>query len=102
MPRLIDGDALIDWLEIVPLENGMIYADTVVEYVREMPTVATDKPKRESLAMLPCKCGCVRREHWYGNDTEALVCKRCGFKVVGKNGADVIRNWNEAVKLSDQ
>lgn len=39
MPRLIDGDRLIDWLRIVPLENGMIDPDTVVEYVREMQPI---------------------------------------------------------------
>lgn len=56
------------------------------------------EPKpRESKAMLPCKCGGTRREHWYGVDYEALVCKRCGFKVAGKNEMDAIRNWNKAV-----
>ena len=58
------------------------------------------KPKkRESRAMLPCKCGGVRREHWYGIGSEILVCKRCGFKVFGKNRTDAIRKWNEAVRL---
>lgn len=54
--------------------------------------------KRESRAMLPCRCGGKLREHWYGIDSESLVCKRCGFSVIGKNNADVIRRWNEAVK----
>lgn len=52
------------------------------------------KKKRERL--LPCKCGCNRREHWYG-DGETLKCKKCGFTVKGKNEADVIREWNKAV-----
>ena len=52
------------------------------------------KKKRERL--LPCKCGCNRREHWYG-DGESLKCKKCGFTVKGKNEADVIREWNKAV-----
>lgn len=55
--------------------------------------------KRESRAMLPCRCGGKLREHWYGIDSESLVCKRCGFSVIGKNNADVIRRWNEAVRL---
>ena len=59
---------------------------------------AQEPKKRESLAMLPCKCGGTRREHWYGVNTEALVCKRCGFKVVGESNKDAIRKWNEAVK----
>ena len=57
--------------------------------------------KRESRAMLPCRCGGKLREHWYGIDSESLVCKRCGFSVIGKNNADVIRKWNEAVKKDD-
>lgn len=53
---------------------------------------------RESLAMLPCKCGCKRREHWYGttyDKTEGLRCKKCGFEVWGTSAADAIRKWNE-------
>ena len=61
------------------------------------------KPKkRESLAMLPCKCGYNRREHWLAPNNELceeLRCKKCGFTVAGKNQIDVIRRWNEAVRL---
>ena len=56
---------------------------------------------RESRKMLPCKCGCKRREHWYGSsydNSEGLKCIKCGFEVWGKNATDVIRKWNEAVK----
>ena len=74
--------------------------DVAMEIVRQMPEV---KPKRESRALLPCKCGGKRREHWYsgGNNihgTEGLRCMKCGFEVWGKNATDVIRKWNEAVK----
>ena len=54
--------------------------------------------KRESRAMLPCKCGSVRYEHWFGTESEVLVCKRCGFKVIGRSNKDVIQKWNEQVK----
>ena len=58
--------------------------------------------KRESKAMLPCKCGCKRREHWFGGDDpekfEMLKCSHCGFTAYGKNATDVIRNWNKAVR----
>lgn len=37
MARLIDADVLIEWLRIVPLENGMINPDVVVEFIRAMP-----------------------------------------------------------------
>ena len=63
---------------------------------------AQEPKKRESKAMLPCKCGCKRREHWYGGDDpnkrEQLKCERCGFTAYGKNATDVIRNWNKAVR----
>ena len=60
------------------------------------------KPRREKF--LPCKCGCNRREHWYGvggdpEKQEILVCKRCGFRVYGKSEADARRNWNKAVNF---
>ena len=59
------------------------------------------KPKpRESFAMLPCKCGGKRREHWYAPSSawpEGLKCAKCGFTVWGDNATDVIRRWNEAV-----
>jgi hypothetical protein len=47
MPRLIDGDRLIDWLRIVPLENGMIDPDEVVDHIREMQIIRPDPPKEE-------------------------------------------------------
>lgn len=56
---------------------------------------------RESHKMLPCKCGCKIREHWFsgsGDNPEGLKCKKCGFAVWGKDGMDVIRKWNEVVK----
>lgn len=45
MPRLIDGDRLIDWLRIVPLENGMIAPDVVVDYIREMQIIRLEPPE---------------------------------------------------------
>ena len=57
--------------------------------------------KKERVKLLPCRCGCKRREHWFaaGNDMQAiLVCEKCGFEVRGKNEEDARRNWNEAVK----
>lgn len=60
---------------------------------------------RESRKMLPCKCGCKRREHWFGasyDNPEGLKCMKCGFEVWGKNATDVIQKWNEAVKPNDK
>lgn len=68
------------------------------KYIWDAIELLTEKPKRESRAMLPCKCGCKRREHWYGSDGyEELRCMNCGFKVRGKNATDAIRNWNMAI-----
>lgn len=53
----------------------------------------------ESRAMLPCVCGGKSREHWYGCDgSEQLICKRCGKKVSGISGMDVIRKWNKTIQ----
>lgn len=39
MPRLIDGDALIERLEVYPVYNGMADMDDIMTFVREMPTI---------------------------------------------------------------
>ena len=55
--------------------------------------------------MLPCKCGCKIREHWFSGSSdkpEGLKCRKCGFTVWGKDGMDAIRKWNEAVKCDDE
>jgi len=60
---------------------------------------------RESRKMLPCKCGCKIRAHWFSGSSdkpEGLKCMKCGFTVWGKDGMDVIRKWNEAVKQNDE
>lgn len=101
--RPIDADRLTEKILTTTFTEGnSAILNLVLGFIKDMPTVKPEKPnKRESRAMLPCKCGGVRREHWYGIDTELLVCKRCGFKVVGKNSADAIRKWNEAVKQDE-
>ena len=56
--------------------------------------------KREKL--LPCTCGCNRREHWdrlsQGEWFNLLVCAKCGKEAEGKNEYDAIHNWNEMIK----
>ena len=60
------------------------------------------KERQRPERLLPCKCGCKRREHWYGttskNDAYILKCYKCGFRVGGNNEIDVHKKWNEAVK----
>ena len=55
-------------------------------------------PKPEKL--LPCICGCKRREHWYGSTPERariLRCYRCGLEASGKNEIEVHKKWNELI-----
>lgn len=58
-----------------------------------------EKPER----LLPCTCGCKRREHWYGSGerSEILKCCKCGFEVGGKNTIDVHKKWNAAVAVNE-
>lgn len=53
--------------------------------------------KNGYVKLLPCKCGCNRRQHWIGLREYTLRCKNCWFEVSGKNDADVRRRWNDAV-----
>ena len=75
--------------------------------VEELRTIAksmgyniTPIKKREKL--LPCTCGCNKREHWNsfvkGVWSTELRCYRCGKSVLGKSEADAIHNWNEMIR----
>ena len=44
----------------------LVRADIIAEAISLLEEKAPKK--RESKAMLPCKCGCKRREHWFGGD----------------------------------
>ena len=60
----------------------------------------TKKIRERPERLLPCKCGCKRREHWfwmYGGKTIILKCSKCGFTVSGKNEIDVHKAWNIAI-----
>ena len=62
--------------------------------------------KREIPKILPCTCGCKKREHIYiSGKTEfprGLRCKRCGKRVEGLNDIDVINNWNKMIKEEEK
>ena len=59
----------------------------------------TKKIRERPEHLLPCKCGCKRREHWYGINerSKILKCYKCGFEVAGKNEIDVHKAWNKAI-----
>lgn len=72
--------------------------EALINDALELLSKSSIKPY-ESRAMLPCVCGCKSREHWYGCDgSEQLICKRCGKKVSGISGMDVIRKWNKTIQ----
>lgn len=88
------------YLEVPEWQIGqdvtVYFPDTMEAKGKCMAVKARSKPEK----LLPCKCGCKRREHWCGSDPnnhEILKCMKCGFKIGGKNEIDVHKKWNEAV-----
>ena len=60
----------------------------------------TKKIRERPERLLPCKCGCKRREHWYGcteQNAMILKCYRCEFQASGANEIEVHKAWNKAV-----
>lgn len=56
--------------------------------------------KQKYIKLLPCTCGCTRREHWYGvngYNNYIFICKQCGNKAVGKTENEAKINWNKMV-----
>ena len=57
-------------------------------------------PKKPT-KMIPCICGCNRREHWNSYNkgvwTLELRCKRCGRSATGHTEEEVKKNWNRMV-----
>ena len=51
--------------------------------------------------LLPCVCGCNRRDHWSVGGAYVgikLKCMKCGREAMGKNAREVRHNWNEMIK----
>ena len=51
--------------------------------------------------LLPCVCGCNRREHWHVSgafDGVKLKCMKCGREAKGRNDREVRHNWNQMIK----
>ena len=58
-------------------------------------------PKKKKLErLLPCLCGCKRREHWYGsgNRKYILFCQRCGIEASGRTEREAYKAWNDMVR----
>lgn len=109
---IADIDALLDyWVADDGVHddifNGVSMLKTLDEARDTLELLKAKYKPRESRKMLPCKCGCKRREHGYrfvgsNENSEGLICKKCGFEVWEKNATDVIRKWNEAVTQNDE
>lgn len=89
-------------IEQIYAETGFDIRSSVEDQPFEyIPIREEPKRKRPSRALMPCKCGCKRREHLYkpgADDPEGLMCMVCGLTVWGHSQMDVIRRWNEEVK----
>ena len=77
------------------------YADPdkmVQEILSKIPPAFKNKHEK----LLPCTCGCNRREHWSkwvdDGTLTGLKCKKCGKLVWGKNEEDARREWNKAIR----
>lgn len=56
-------------------------------------------PKRVSIKLLPCICGCNRRRTWYTYGGQYYECKKCGKKsAVGKSCVEAKRLWNKMIE----
>lgn len=84
--------------------EGWDFVDLSTEDAKEILALLKTKYKpRELNKILPCKCGCKRREHWSLCDNpEVLRCTKCGFTICGKNATDIILKWNKAVSQNDE
>lgn len=81
---------MTDFENFEKIVTGLI---TLVDELKQKNT--KNRPER----LAPCKCGCKRREHWYGSgNSRILKCCKCGFTVSGRSEIEVHKNWNEAVK----
>ena len=80
---------------------------TVEELRREAKALGyniTPIPFNEPL--LPCVCGCKRREHWdtyvKGTRMHVLRCQECGRSESGITVKKARHNWNEMIRGEDK
>ena len=57
--------------------------------------------KQKYVRFFPCKCGCNKREPWYGvhkDDAYIYICKNCGARAQGRTEKDAKLNWNRMME----
>lgn len=97
MSDLISRDAVIEVL-METIAPPSVTLDTLVMRVDAIPSAF----KKEYEKLLPCTCGCKRREHWSkyadGGIMTGLKCIKCGKTVWGKSEVDARREWNRIIR----
>lgn len=57
--------------------------------------------KQEYVRFLPCKCGCNKRERWFGFASEKAYifrCVKCGVEAQGRTEKEAKLNWNRMME----
>lgn len=99
-----------------PISDVAIALDVAIEALKEpeRKIMTVDELKRtaneigysiikkpEYIKFLPCKCGCNKRERWYGvkkDDAYIYICKGCGARAEGRTEREAKRNWNKMME----
>lgn len=81
--RLIDADALMDYLQIIPIDLGYREVREIEEYVRSMSTTEPERKTGKWILkehLYECdKCGCrISRFPFKGNIWNYYFCPNCG------------------------
>jgi hypothetical protein len=79
--RLIDADALIDYLQIMPIDLGYREVEKIEEYVMSMPTIEPQRKTGEwelvDADKFIFRCGVCKKNTFGMSDW----CPKCGAKM---------------------
>lgn len=77
-------------------QNVSVYfPDTMLKHGICEAVKIPERPEK----LLPCICGCKKREHWYstGDRSIILICCKCKREASGKNEIEAHKKWNEMI-----
>ena len=77
------------------MESKRMTVEELKKIADEMGYTVTKKQRY--VRLLPCKCGCNRRERWYGihkDDAYILKCANCGAEAKGSTEKEARLDWN--------
>ena len=82
--RAIDGDALMEYLTMIPIDLGYREVEEIEEYVKQMPTIEPERKKGVWIRYgayydaIECECSrCGQILTMHGGDCLGY-CPRCG------------------------